>query len=150
MPPTGSLTGWRNADTNYQLTAWAKSDGRGLTFDSSTGFRLPNGAKRSPDAARIRRDRWDVLTDQEKEGFAPVCPDFVLEVRSADDSLPALQDKMAEYIDNGAQLGWLIDPKDKRVYVYRPGQSAECLEQPEAVSGDAILPGFVLNLKGLW
>ncbi|HJQ23274.1 MAG TPA: Uma2 family endonuclease [Blastocatellia bacterium] len=150
MPPTGSLTGWRNADINYQLTAWAKGDGTGLTFDSSTGFKLPNGAKRSPDAAWIKRDRWDVLTDQEKEGFAPICPDFVLELRSADDSLPALQDKMAEYLDNGAQLGWLIDPKDKRVYVYRPGQSVECLEQPEGVSGDAILPAFVFNLKGLW
>ena len=150
MPPTGSITGWRNADINYQLTAWAKRDGSGLTFDSSTGFKLPNGAKRSPDAAWIRRDRWDALTEQEKEGFAPICPDFVLELRSADDSLSALQDKLSEYIDNGAQLGWLIDPKDKRVYVYRPGHSVECLEQPEAVPGETILPGFVLSLKGLW
>lgn len=150
MPPTGSMTGWRNADINYQLTAWAKSDSTGLTFDSSTGFRLPNGAKRSPDAAWITRDRWDALTEQEKEGFAPVCPDFVLELRSPDDSLSSLQDKMAEYIENGARLGWLIDPKARRVYVYRPGQPVECLEQPEAASGDAVLPGLVLKLKDLW
>jgi Uma2 family endonuclease len=150
MPPTGSITGWRNADINYQLTDWAKRDGTGLTFDSSTGFKLPSGAKRSPDAAWIRRDRWDALTEQEKEGFAPLCPDFVLELRSADDRLSALQDKLAEYLDNGAQLGWLIDPKDKRVYVYRPGQPVECLEQPEAMAGETILPGFVLSLKDLW
>src|ERR1044071_3616876 len=145
MPPTGSLTGWRNADINHQLTAWAKSDGTGLTFDSSTGFRLPNGAKRSPDAAWIRRDRWDALTEQEKEGFAPLCPDFVLELRSTDDSLSSLQDKLAEYIANGAQLGWLIDPKAKRVYIYRPNQPIECLDQPEAVSCDTVLPGFGLK-----
>jgi len=150
MPPTGSLTGWRNADINYQLTAWAKGDGTGLTFDSSTGFRLPSRAKRSPDAAWIRRDRWDALTEQEKEGFAPVCPDFVLELRSSDDSLSSLQEKMAEYIENGARLGWLIDPRARRVYVYRPDQPVECLEQPEAVSGDPVLPGLLLKLKSLW
>jgi len=150
MPPTGSMTGWRNADINHQLTTWAKSDGTGLTFDSSTGFRLPNGAKRSPDAAWIKRDRWDALTEREKEGFAPLCPDFVLELRSADNSLSSLQDKMVEYLDNGAQLGWLIDPKARRVYVCRPGQAVEWLEQPEAVSGDTVLPGFVLKLKDLW
>jgi Uma2 family endonuclease len=149
MPPTGSMNGWRNADINYQLTAWAKSDGTGLTFDSSTGFRLANGAKRSPDATWIKRDRWDALTEQEKEGFAPVCPNFVLELRSPDDSLSSLQDKMTEYIENGAQLGWLIDPKARRVYVYRPGQPVECFEQPEAVSGNPILPGLVLKLKDL-
>jgi Uma2 family endonuclease len=150
MPPTGSMTGWRNADINYQLTAWAKGDGTGLTFDSSTGFRLPNGAKRSPDAAWIKRDRWDALAEQEKEGFAPICPDFVLELRSPDDRLPSLQDKTLEYVENGARLGWLIDPKARRVYVYRPGQPVECLEQPEAVSGDPTLSGFVLKLKDLW
>jgi Uma2 family endonuclease len=150
MPPTGSLTGWRNANINHRLTAWAETDGSGLTFDSSTGFRLPNGAKRSPDAAWIRRDRWDALTEEEKEGFAPICPDFVMELRSPDDSLSSLQDKMTEYIENGAQLGWLLDPKTKRVYVYRPEKPVECLEQPESVSGDPILVGFVLKLKDIW
>ena len=150
MPPTGSLTGWRNADINYQLTAWAKADGSGLIFDSSTGFRLANGAKRSPDAAWIKRDRWDAPTEQEKESFATICPDFVLELRSADDRLATLQDKMVEYMDNGAQLDWLIDPKARRVYVYRPAQPVECLEQPEALSGETILPGLTLKLKDLW
>src|ERR1700754_397735 len=149
-PPTGSMTRWRNADINYQLTAWAKRDGTGLTFDSSTSFKLPNGAKRSPDAAWIRRDRWEALTEQEKEGFAPLCPDFVLELRSPDDSLSTLQNKMAEYVEQGAQLGWLIDPKARRVYVFRPGQLTESLEQPETVSGDPILSGLVLKLKDLW
>ena len=144
------MTGWRNADINYQLTAWAKRDGTGLTFDSSTSFKLPNGAKRSPDAAWIRRDRWEALTEQEKEGFAPLCPDFVLELRSPDDSLSTLQNKMAEYVEQGAQLGWLIDPKARRVYVFRPGQLTESLEQPETVSGDPILSGLVLKLKDLW
>ena len=110
MPPTGSLTGWRNAKINYRLTAWAEADGTGLTFDSSTGFTLPNGTKRSPDAAWIKRERWEALTEKEQEGFAPLCPDFVAELRSPDDSLSTLQDKMAEYVENGAKLGLLFDP----------------------------------------
>jgi Uma2 family endonuclease len=144
------MTGSRNADINYQLTAWAKNDGTGLTFDSSTGFSLPNGAKRSPDAAWIRRERWESLTEQQQEGFAPICPDFVLELRSPDDSLSALQDKMVEYLENGARLGWPIDPKTRRIYVYRPGLPVECLENPESISGDPVLPRFVLNMKGVW
>ena len=150
MPPTGSLTGWRNADLNYQLTAWSKRDGTGLTFDSSTGFSLPNGAKRSPDASWIRTERWQALTEQQQEGLAPICPDFVIELRSPDDSIPKLQDKMVEYLDNGARLGWLIDPKTRRVYVFRPGLPVECLENPESVSGDPVLPGFVLKMNGVW
>ena len=168
MPPTGSTTGWRNSEINYHLTDWSKKDGadklhpadklhgadklhpRGLTFDSSTGFTLPNGARRSPDAAWIRRDRWDALTEDEQEGFAPLCPDFVLELRSSQDSLTTLQDKMVEYMENGAQLGWLIDPKNKHVYIYRPGQPVEHLDDPESVSGDPLLPGFVLNMKEIW
>jgi Uma2 family endonuclease len=150
MPPTGSLTGWRNAKINYRLTAWAEADGAGLTFDSSTGFTLANGAKRSPDAAWIKRERWEALTEKEQQGFAPICPDFVAELRSPDDSLSTLQAKMVEYIENGAQLGLLFDPKTKRVYVYRPGQPVETLEDPEAISGDPILTGFRLNLKDIW
>lgn len=150
MPPTGSLTGWRNAKIIYRLTAWAEADGNGLTFDSSTGFTLPNGAKRSPDAAWIKRERWEALTDKEQQGFAPICPDFVVELRSPDDSLPALQVKMAEYIENGAQLGFLFDPKTRRVYVYRTGQPVETLENPETISGEPTLPGFILNLKDIW
>jgi Uma2 family endonuclease len=150
MPPTGSLTGWRNAKINYKLTAWAETDGSGLTFDSSTGFTLPNGAKRSPDAAWIIRERWDVLTEKEQQGFAPICPDFVAELRSPDDSLSTLQEKMAEYIENGAQLGILFDPKTKRVHIYRPGQPVETLENPESISGEPILAGFRLSLKDVW
>lgn len=150
MPPTGALTGWRNAKLTYRLTAWADADGTGLTFDSSTGFTLPNGAKRSPDAAWIKRERWEALTEKEQEGFAPLCPDFVVELRSPEDSLSILQEKMVEYQENGAQLGLLIDPKAKRVYVYRPEQTVEVLENPEAVSCDPLLPAFTLSLKDIW
>jgi Uma2 family endonuclease len=150
MPPAGSMTGWRNAKIIHRITAWAEEDGSGLTFDSSTGFSLPNGAKRSPDAAWVRREKWDVLTEDEREGFAPLCPDFVLELRSPKDRLSTLQDKMTEYIANGAQLGWLIDSKAKRVYVYRQGQPAECLENPETLQGDPVLRGFVLDVRDIW
>lgn len=150
MPPTGLMSGWRNSNLTYQVVAWAKSDGTGICFDSSTLFTLPNGAKRSPDASWIRLERCNALTDDEKEGFAPICPDFVLELRSPTDSLSTLQDKMIEYIENGAQLGWLIDPKNKRIHIYRPNQAAEVLENPESVSGETVLPGFVLNLSEIW
>lgn len=150
MPPTGSKTGWRNSTLTHDLVAWAKTDGTGLTFDSSTLFTLPNGAKRSPDASWVRRERWDALTEDQQEGFAPLCPDFVVELRSRTDRLSDLHDKMQEYIDNGARLGWLIDPIDKRAYVYRPGQPVESLDDPATLSGEPILPGFVLPVRGLW
>ena len=150
MPPTGSMTGWRNARIMHRLTDWAERDGVGLTFDSSTGFRLPNGAKRSPEASWVRREKWDALTEEEKEGFAPLCPDFVVELRSPEDRITTLQDKMLEYISNGAELGWLIDPKARRVYVYRRGQPTEYLENPEAIAGDPALRGFVLNIRDIW
>lgn len=151
MPPTGSKTGWRNGKINQRLANWADADGRGLCFDSSTGFILPDGAKRSPDAAWVRRERWEALSEKEQEGFAPLCPDFVVELRSSADPLGDLQGKMLEYIENGARLGWLIDPQSKRVYVYHPQQqAAECLENPEEVSGETVLPGFALNVRELW
>ncbi|HEV8715750.1 MAG TPA: Uma2 family endonuclease [Candidatus Binatia bacterium] len=149
-PPTGSETGWRNNEISYSLTVWTKQDGTGLAFDSSTGFTLPNGAKRSPDASWIRRERWSALTKDQREGFAPLCPDFVVELRSPTDLLSILQEKMQEYIDNGARLGWLIDPLDKRVYVYRPSQPVESLDNPATLSGDPVLPGFVLQVQELW
>ena len=150
MPPTGSKTGWRNSRLNYRLVHWADADGTGLTFDSSTGFTLPNGAKRSPDAAWVRRERWEALSEEEQEEFAPLCPDFVIELRSPRDSLATLQSKMSEYIENGAQLGWLIDPRSKRVHIYRPGQPVEVLETPNSVDGGSVLPGFVMNLMDIW
>jgi Uma2 family endonuclease len=147
--PTGSKTGWRNSKLNQRLANWAEQDGSGLAFDSSTGFSLPNGAKRSPDASWLHRERRGALTEREQEGFAPLCPDFVVELRSPEDRLPVLQDKMTEYLQNGAQLGWLIDPADKCVYVYRPGQPEERLQDPATISGDPVLLGFVLSLADI-
>lgn len=150
MPPAGSETGWRNGRLTYRLIAWSDVDSTGLAFDSSTGFTLPNGAIRSPDASWVQRARWDALTQEQREKFAPLCPDFVVELRSRTDRLADLQEKMQEYLDNGACLGWLLDPIDTRVYVYRPGQSVEMRENPDTLSGDPVLPGFVLPVRELW
>jgi len=150
MPPTGSESGWRSGETFLSLGTWAKQDGTGLSFDSSTGFTLPNGAIRSPDASWIRRERWTALTKAQRVKFAPICPDFVVEVRSQADKLPDLLEKMQEYIDNGARLGWLIDPLEQRVYIYRPGRPVEMQDNPSSVSGDPELLGFVLQVHELW
>jgi Uma2 family endonuclease len=150
MPPTGGETGSRNSELNADLKIWARQDGSGVTFDSSTGFKLPNGAIRSPDAAWVKRSRLSTLTPDEKRKFMPLCPDFVLELKSPTDSIDALKVKMQEYIDNGAELGWLIDAEGRRVYIYRPNCPVECLENPSTVSGEPVLPGFVLDLKPIW
>jgi Uma2 family endonuclease len=150
MAPTGGTTGARNATIIHQLTAWAIKDGTGVSFDSSTMFCLPNGANRSPDAAWIGRGRWEALTEEERESFVPLCPDFVLELRSPTDSLRMLREKMEEYVANGAQLGLLVDPKSKHVYVYRPNLSVERFDNPTTIAGDPVLPGFVLDLKDIW
>jgi Uma2 family endonuclease len=150
MSPTGSKTGRRNSRLTRHLDFWAETDGSGIAFDSSTMFTLPNGAIRSPDASWVRRERWDMLTEDQQEGFAPLCPDFVVELRSRTDRLSDLHDKMQEYIGNGARLGWLIDPIDKRVYVYRPDQPVGSLDNPATLSGDPVLPGFVLYVQELW
>ena len=150
MPGAGSKTGMRNADLTYQLKAWTTSDGSGVCFDSSTIFALPNNARRSPDASWARRERWDKLSERQQEGFAPISPDFVVELRSPSDRLATLRDKMLEYIANGASLGWLIDPFKRRVYVYRPDEELVVLEKPEIVSGDPLLPGFELKTDELW
>jgi Uma2 family endonuclease len=151
MPPTGGQTG----RTNFELTGlfghWVHADGSGVGFDSSTGFTLPNGAKRSPDLAWVRRSRWEALTQEQREGFAPLCPDFfVVELRSPSDALEYVQAKMQEYLDNGVQLGWLIDPIEKKVYTYLPQAAVECLDNPQTISGDPVLPGFVLELGRVW
>jgi Uma2 family endonuclease len=143
-------TGQRNIRISRYLDVWAETDGTGFAFDSSTMFTLPNGAKRSPDASWVKRERWEALSEKQQEGTGPLCPDFVVELRSPSDRLPVLQEKMQEYIDNGAQLGWLIDPIDKRVYVYRSGQPVEQLDDPETLSGDPVLPGFLLPVRELW
>ena len=150
MPPTGSETGQRSGKLFLRVGNWAEADGTGVTFDSSTGFTLPNGAIRSPDVSWIKRERWEALPKEQRAGFAPICPDFVAELRSPTDRLSDLREKMQEYIDNGAQLGWLIDPSDKRVYVYRPGQSIDILDDPATLSEDAVLPGFILRIPELW
>ena len=150
MSPSGSKTGWRNARLTQRLANWAEQDGTGLAFDSSAGFTLPNGAKRGPDAAWLRRARWEALSEEAQESFAPLCPDFVVELRSPHDRLAMLQEKMVEYMDNGAPLGWLIDPPARRVFIYRPGQLVECLEDPAILSGAPLLPGFVFNVREIW
>jgi Uma2 family endonuclease len=152
MPPTYSDTGRQESEIVYQLQAWAKRDGRGLVFGSSTGFTLPNGAIRSPDASWIPRDKWNALNrHQREESFAPICPDFVVELRSRrGDTLPQLKTKMSEYVANGAQLGFLIDPLERQVHVYRPGRSPRLLDSPVTVSGGSLLPGFTLRLSDIW
>jgi len=150
MPPTGGETGRRNTRLTQRLANWAEKDGTGEAFASSTGFNLGNGAKRSPDAAWVRRSRWEALTEAQQEEFIPLCPDFVVELRSRKDRLGTLQAKMEEYIQNGAELGWLIDPSAKRVYVYRPGRPVECLEAPSTLSGEPVLPGFTFNASEIW
>jgi Uma2 family endonuclease len=150
-PPTGGESGKLNLNISTQLGNWVEANIElGEGFDSSTGFRLPNGADRSPDASWISRGRWEALTPQQRKGFVPLCPDFVVELRSESDSLTKLQAKMQEYLDNGASLGWLIDPQNEQVEVYRTGQPVEVLTKPFELSGEAVLPGFVLNLRRIW
>ncbi|MGK7902668.1 MAG: Uma2 family endonuclease [Hormoscilla sp.] len=150
-PPTGWETGERNSSICGELYLWWRNAGeRGKTFDSSTGFILPNGATRSPDASWVSQERWDALNPEKKDTFANICPDFVVELRSASDTLKSLQEKMQEYMDNGAVLGWLIDPQNRKVEVYRLGSEVEVLSNPAELSGEAVLPGFRLNLRRVW
>ncbi|MBH8572936.1 Uma2 family endonuclease [Nostocaceae cyanobacterium CENA369] len=150
MPPTGGGTGNRNAGITAQLWVWNEQSKQGIVFDSSTCFKLPNGADRSPDAAWIKLERWDALTEDEKEKFPPISPDFVIELLSPSDSLKAAQDKMKEYIDNGVILGFLINRKSRQLEIYRKGKEVEVLESPASVSGENVLVGFVLNVETIW
>ncbi|MEO1765386.1 MAG: Uma2 family endonuclease, partial [Cyanobacteria bacterium J06629_18] len=150
-PPTGWETGQRNLSISGQLYRWyEENENLDKAFDSSTGFILPSGATRSPDACWVSQERWDALNAEQKGTFANICPDFVVELRSRSDKLESLQAKMREYIDNGAKLGWLLDPQSRRVEIYRPGSAMEVLENPDSLSGDKVLPGFVLNLRRVW
>lgn len=150
MAPTGAKTGLRKARLTSRVLVWAENDSTGQVFDSSTIFSLPNGAKRSPDVAWVRNERWNALSAADQERFAPLCPDFVVELRSKTDRLKTLQAKMEEYITTGVQLGWLIDPVDRKVHVYRPGVEPEILDDPETVSGEPLMNGFVLDVRSLW
>jgi Uma2 family endonuclease len=150
MEPTGGETSNRNSSLNYQLTGWTLQDGTGVAFESNGGFILPNGAMRSPDASWVRRDRLANLTPGQKQRFLPLCPDFVIELRSPSDPLAPIEAKMREYMENGARLGWLIDPVERNVHVYKPNEPVELLGNPDRLSGEPALPGFVLGLKPIW
>lgn len=150
MSPAGGESSNRNAGISGQLWVWTLRDGTGAVFESSGGFTLPNGAMRAPDAAWVRKSRLQTLTREQKAGFIPLCPDFVIELRSPSDRLTPAQDKMREYIENGAALGWLIDASERRIYVYRPNAAVERLDQPKTLSGDPELPGFILDLALVW
>lgn len=150
MAPASSQSGARNHKLSGQLYVRTEKDGTGIAFDSSAGFKLPNGAMRVPDAAWIRRERLAGLTPEEKKRFLPLCPDFATELRSPTDRLASLKDKMREYVENGLRLGWLIDPEERQAFVYRADGAAAHLEHPEALSGENVLPGFRLDLAPIW
>ncbi|MEH2041142.1 Uma2 family endonuclease [Nostoc sp.] len=150
MPPTGGETGKSNSTINAQIWFWNDQNQLGEVFDSSTGFTLPSGADRSPDVSWVEKSRWDALTKEQKEKFIPLCPDFVIEILSPNDSLKKTQKKMQEYIENGCRLGWLINRKQQEVEIYRPGQDVEVLKFPQTISGENVLPGFVLNIQRIW
>ncbi|XWK87896.1 MAG: Uma2 family endonuclease [Phormidium sp.] len=150
MPPTGGETSNRNAGLTAQVWIWNEQSKLGVVFDSSGGFKLPNGADRSPDVAWIPLEGWDALTTEQKRRFLPLCPDFVVELLSPSDSLTATQEKMQEYLENGTRLGWLIVRDSRRVEIYRQGRDVEVLESPVSLSGEDVLPGFVLNLEPIW
>ncbi|WP_341525517.1 Uma2 family endonuclease [Nostoc sp. UHCC 0302] len=153
MPPTGGESGIRNADLTTDLNLWNRETKLGKVFDSSTEFRLPNGAYRSPDASWVILERWEALTPEQRRRFPPLCPDFVIELRSESDSLAKLRSKMREYQDNGTRLGWLIDPLTPLVEIYRGFTDVETLnfsiDKPPMLSGEDVLPGFVLNLTAI-
>lgn len=150
MPPTGGETGRRNISVSGQLWAWNEQAELGEAFDSSTGFTLPNGADRSPDASWVARSRWEALTPKQREKFVPLCPDFVIEILSPSDSLKKTQAKMAEYLENGCRLGWLLNRKGGTVEVYRAGREVEALAGGRSLSGEDVLPGFTLSLRKFW
>ncbi len=150
VPPTLPYTGEKNADLIFEVSLWARKDKTGIVFDSSSFFTFPNGAKRSPDVSWVLREKWDNLSEVEKKRFSRLVPDFVIELRSSSDSLKKLQKKMAEYISNGVRLGWLIDPENKRVHIYRANGEIELLDNPETVSGEDVLRDFELNVREIW
>jgi Uma2 family endonuclease len=150
MAPASSATGHRNLKIAAQLDRWAEKDGAGLAFDSSSGFDLPDGSIRAPDAAWVRRERLAKLSKEEKKGFFPLCPDFLVELRSPSDPRAGLQEKMRKYVENGLRLGWLIDPQTRQVTVYRPDADPDTLDHPDEVRGAPVLEGFTLNLDAIW
>lgn len=146
---TGGRTGQRNSRLTARLVLWNEETGLGEVFDASTGFKLPNGAIRSPDVAWISRDRWLALSTKEQDSYPPLCPDFVVELKSPSDDLGQVQAKMQEYLNNGLRLGWLLDPAEAIAQIYRPDRPVETLKSPPTLSGDSCLPGFSLSLAGI-
>lgn len=149
MSPTGGNSGKRSGKIFQQLANWNDQHLRGEVFDAATLFRFPKGSARSPDATWIDKSRWDLLTEEQQESIAPICPDFVIELRSKTDRLDVLQDKLSEYLDNGVKLGWLVDPLLEQVHIYEAGKPVQLLEHPQTVAGTGCVEGFVLDLKGI-
>lgn len=152
MPPTGSETGRKNFSLIGQFAVWVEQDGTGVGFDSSTGFTLANRAVCSPDVSWIKQEKWQAIPLEQREKFAPVCPDFVIELKlkSATDSLKTLQDKMQEYLENGVSLGWLINAQEKQIYIYQKDNQVFCVSNSVTIKGEPLLPGFVLDLSTIW
>lgn len=150
MSPTGGETGNRNFDLLGQVWFWSRQNNFGKAFDSSTGFKIPNGATRSPDASWITIERWERLTPQQRKKFLPLCPDFAVELVSQSDDIEDTQTKMREYIENALRLGWLIYPQDRQVEIYRPQATVEVLNSPKSLSGEDVLLGFILNLEPIF
>jgi Uma2 family endonuclease len=150
MSPTGSEGSSWNAEINADLTVWARRDGRGRVFDSNGGFTLPDGSVRAADAAWVSFHRWNALTREQQQGYAPICPEFVIELKSPPDRLPELQAKMEMWIANGAEVAWLIDPQRKAVEIYRPGNSSNVLHEPSSVQGTGPVAGFELVMARVW
>ncbi|MBD2569406.1 Uma2 family endonuclease [Anabaena lutea] len=150
MSPTGGETGNRNFEMYIDLGFWNRTNNLGKAFDSSTGFKLPKGGTRSPDVSWIKIERWNALTPEQRKKFLPLCPDFVIELVSESDDLADTQAKMREYINNGLRLGWLINPQDKQVEIYRQNQEVEVLQSPTSLSGEDVLPGLVLDLQPIF
>ena len=150
VPPTSPNSGWRNSDLTTEVTLWSRKDKMGIVFDSQTLFTFPNNAKRSPDVSWMTKEKWEALSPSERKKFSRVVPDFVIELLSPSDSLGDTQAKMAEYIENGVRLGWLIDPMEKKVHIYRANGEIEILDDPEVVSGEDVLKGFELRVREIW
>lgn len=147
--PVGGESGHRNFNLTVAFGIWAEADGTGVGFDSSTVFTLPNGAKRAPDLSWVLRERWEAIPKKQRKKFPSICPDFVVELRSETDKLETVKAKVEEYLENGAQLGWLIDPLEKKIYVYRPNARVKILHQPATISGEPLLKGLTLKLAGI-
>ncbi|MGI8668417.1 MAG: Uma2 family endonuclease [Aridibacter sp.] len=150
VPPTSPEAGWKNTKLTTKTEIWSEKDKTGIVFDSSTMFTLPNGAKRSPDVSWMTKKKYNSLSDEEKQTFSKIVPDFVIELRSPTDNLKPIQNKMKEYIENGVKLGWLIDPNEKKVHIYRENGKIDILENPKTISGEDVLKNFVLNVRQIW